>query len=280
MSCTRVSSHPKDCLFFYLYYICITSAMVGLSLFGRQVVVSPAGHHPRSESTGTMSEEDRREYVSKALVVKHVIPISESDTASCMTVTSLTVLDEENQHPSDHELLADDDDVEQQKPEQPQEQQEQQRPSPRHVSYRRLKSDLIVSSTTTTTGGGDDSSSSSSSSSSQTSTCVICLNPYDIGQEICWSQNPNCRHVFHRDCIEAWLLKHDECPCCRTNYFGDRPHRTSSSSAPHSPSSPPGDDVENNRRTPTSSPLSREQIDSLGTHLGFGIMRFPSFASE
>ena len=24
-----------------------------------------------------------------------------------------------------------------------------------------------------------------------------------------------CGHVFHRECILQWLLKHDECPICR-----------------------------------------------------------------
>lgn len=50
-------------------------------------------------------------------------------------------------------------------------------------------------------------------------TCTICFNPYEAGDEICWSNNPQCNHMFHKDCIEEWLLRHDECPCCRLNYL-------------------------------------------------------------
>jgi len=50
-------------------------------------------------------------------------------------------------------------------------------------------------------------------------TCTICFNVYEAGDEICWSNNPQCNHMFHKDCIEEWLLRHDECPCCRLNYM-------------------------------------------------------------
>jgi hypothetical protein len=49
--------------------------------------------------------------------------------------------------------------------------------------------------------------------------CPICLNDYKEGEILCWSQNSNCMHCFHRDCMEEWLLRHEECPCCRTNYL-------------------------------------------------------------
>jgi len=39
------------------------------------------------------------------------------------------------------------------------------------------------------------------------------------GDDICWSHNSQCGHVFHRDCISEWLLSHDDCPCCRHNYL-------------------------------------------------------------
>ena len=49
--------------------------------------------------------------------------------------------------------------------------------------------------------------------------CPICINEYDDGDEICWSQNPDCNHFFHCECISEWLLRHDECPCCRSNFL-------------------------------------------------------------
>lgn len=48
--------------------------------------------------------------------------------------------------------------------------------------------------------------------------CAICLDTYRSGDEICSSPNISCRHYFHKACAEAWLLNHDECPCCRSCY--------------------------------------------------------------
>ena len=58
-----------------------------------------------------------------------------------------------------------------------------------------------------------------SSSSVSALLCPICINEYAEGDEICWSQNPNCSHFFHHDCLVEWLLRHDECPCCRSNFL-------------------------------------------------------------
>eukprot|EP00978_Attheya_sp_CCMP212_P030751 scaffold114210_cov55-Attheya_sp.AAC.4 len=49
--------------------------------------------------------------------------------------------------------------------------------------------------------------------------CVICFSDYEEGDHVCWSRNTVCHHVFHRECIAEWLLRHDECPCCRLNYL-------------------------------------------------------------
>jgi hypothetical protein len=45
------------------------------------------------------------------------------------------------------------------------------------------------------------------------------LSEYEEGDEICLSHNDLCNHIFHRECIQEWLLRHDECPCCRHNYL-------------------------------------------------------------
>ena len=51
--------------------------------------------------------------------------------------------------------------------------------------------------------------------------CAICINSYRVGDIVAWSSNPLCMHVFHRACIETWLLKeraHLQCPCCRQRF--------------------------------------------------------------
>ena len=49
--------------------------------------------------------------------------------------------------------------------------------------------------------------------------CQICLADFEVGDKICWSNNPDCVHTFHISCLEPWLLKHDECPLCRCPYL-------------------------------------------------------------
>ncbi|KAK8966467.1 E3 ubiquitin-protein ligase ATL31 [Platanthera guangdongensis] len=46
--------------------------------------------------------------------------------------------------------------------------------------------------------------------------CAICLNEFEDDDTI--RLLPKCDHVFHQDCIDAWLSKHVTCPVCRTNY--------------------------------------------------------------
>ena len=51
------------------------------------------------------------------------------------------------------------------------------------------------------------------------SACVICLEPFRVGDRVTWSKEMECQHVFHKDCIVEWLQnpKHDDCPSCRCN---------------------------------------------------------------
>ena len=35
--------------------------------------------------------------------------------------------------------------------------------------------------------------------------CVICHEDYNISDEVCWSSNQECIHVFHKDCMVSWL---------------------------------------------------------------------------
>ena len=45
--------------------------------------------------------------------------------------------------------------------------------------------------------------------------CAICLEVFVL-EDIC-SEVPTCRHVFHRDCIDAWMKSQTTCPLCRRN---------------------------------------------------------------
>lgn len=53
------------------------------------------------------------------------------------------------------------------------------------------------------------------------SMCSICLEDFEDGDIVC--QSPNCRHIFHEDCMSEWLLRHDDCPCCRSPYLSSTP---------------------------------------------------------
>lgn len=50
-------------------------------------------------------------------------------------------------------------------------------------------------------------------------TCTICLCEYEEGEEIASSPNSKCTHTYHKECIVEWLMKHDNCPCCRVDYL-------------------------------------------------------------
>uniref|UniRef100_A0A0E0A7U0 RING-type E3 ubiquitin transferase n=1 Tax=Oryza glumipatula TaxID=40148 RepID=A0A0E0A7U0_9ORYZ len=53
----------------------------------------------------------------------------------------------------------------------------------------------------------------SSETSTQTLVCAICLEQLRHG-ELC-SEVPACRHLFHRDCLGAWIKSSNSCPMCR-----------------------------------------------------------------
>ena len=46
--------------------------------------------------------------------------------------------------------------------------------------------------------------------------CSVCLEPYQQGENVSMPRYQQCRHIFHSDCIISWLVKHNDCPCCRT----------------------------------------------------------------
>ncbi|CAL9101008.1 unnamed protein product, partial [Musa acuminata var. zebrina] len=45
--------------------------------------------------------------------------------------------------------------------------------------------------------------------------CVVCLYEFEAAEEV--RRLSNCRHVFHRGCLDRWLEHHQRtCPLCRT----------------------------------------------------------------
>ncbi|CAL5367587.1 unnamed protein product [Camellia sinensis] len=50
--------------------------------------------------------------------------------------------------------------------------------------------------------------------------CAVCLYEFDGGDEI--RRLTNCRHIFHRSCLDRWM-DHDQrtCPLCRTQFIPD-----------------------------------------------------------
>ncbi|XP_008804796.2 E3 ubiquitin-protein ligase Os03g0188200-like [Phoenix dactylifera] len=45
--------------------------------------------------------------------------------------------------------------------------------------------------------------------------CAVCLSEFSDDDTL--RLLPKCCHVFHRDCIDAWLASHVTCPVCRSN---------------------------------------------------------------
>ncbi|KAE9595966.1 hypothetical protein Lal_00030747 [Lupinus albus] len=45
--------------------------------------------------------------------------------------------------------------------------------------------------------------------------CAVCLNEFLDDETL--RLIPKCSHVFHPDCIDAWLRTHSTCPVCRAN---------------------------------------------------------------
>jgi hypothetical protein len=49
--------------------------------------------------------------------------------------------------------------------------------------------------------------------------CQICLENFEMEDDVASSKVSDCQHFFHRDCIVEWLLKSGQCPSCRASYL-------------------------------------------------------------
>ncbi|KAL5231256.1 hypothetical protein ABZP36_030032 [Zizania latifolia] len=58
-------------------------------------------------------------------------------------------------------------------------------------------------------GGGDGAAGSGWAQ------CVICLGLVQVGEVV--RRLPACKHLFHVECIDAWLRSHTTCPICRAD---------------------------------------------------------------
>ena len=47
--------------------------------------------------------------------------------------------------------------------------------------------------------------------------CAICLSEFEENEAV--KMIPFCKHVFHPECIDAWLSGHVTCPVCRSSRF-------------------------------------------------------------
>lgn len=67
--------------------------------------------------------------------------------------------------------------------------------------------------------------------------CAVCLNEFEDDETL--RLIPKCDHVFHPECIDAWLATHVTCPVCRANLA--EPGPTVEESAPVAAPDVPGE---------------------------------------
>jgi E3 ubiquitin-protein ligase RNF38/44 len=61
----------------------------------------------------------------------------------------------------------------------------------------------------------------------ENSTCPICLNEMIIGEE---ARVMECKHIFHKQCLDEWLRVNASCPTCRKSIFNDNNNNSNSNS--------------------------------------------------
>lgn len=59
--------------------------------------------------------------------------------------------------------------------------------------------------------------------------CAVCLSEFEDYDTL--RLLPKCNHVFHPDCIDAWLVSHTTCPVCRAKLTPDGEQREAAETA-------------------------------------------------
>uniref|UniRef100_A0A0D9Y545 RING-type E3 ubiquitin transferase n=1 Tax=Oryza glumipatula TaxID=40148 RepID=A0A0D9Y545_9ORYZ len=62
-------------------------------------------------------------------------------------------------------------------------------------------------------GGGGGEGSNRGGPGATAADCAVCLSELADGEKV--RELPNCRHVFHVECVDAWLRSRTTCPLCR-----------------------------------------------------------------
>jgi hypothetical protein len=84
-----------------------------------------------------------------------------------------------------------------------------------------MSGEISSSSSSSSSSSGDDRLASTRGSDADHNddedklTCCICLERFRVQDQVAWSPNPRCNHVYHHACIRDWLLRKTDCPYCR-----------------------------------------------------------------
>jgi hypothetical protein len=147
-----------------------------------------AASHNRKEERRCDATRSRMEFISNGLIIKEWV--SPNESPNDQPVESAEG-DQDNPTPSGETVEA----------------------SPPPPPSSQINSSLVPCAM-----GGDDCD--SFAREDEMADCAICLSHFKPQQLVCESNNSSCRHVFHKDCMVDWLMKHhDECPMCREIYL-------------------------------------------------------------
>lgn len=48
--------------------------------------------------------------------------------------------------------------------------------------------------------------------------CCICMDKFSCNQQVYWL---DCKHIYHKDCLDNWICYKQECPICRCKITTD-----------------------------------------------------------